>query len=119
MILICEHDEQTLERTCHICDTDQRSTEQAREKMPVGIDETDLAWFYVAPGYENETMSRKLLTFARDLIGPNAWAVIQASEAGGLRLCSELGLKIVASYANQSETQTGISVHVVTTGDQL
>ncbi|MBN1247018.1 MAG: hypothetical protein JXC32_05130 [Anaerolineae bacterium] len=119
MILICERDAQTLERICEICDIAPGYTESAREMMPMGIDERNLAWFYVAPGYENETTSRQLLAFARDLIGPNAWAVVQASDAAGRRLCSELGLKIVASYANQAEEPSGISVHVVTTGATL
>lgn len=119
MILICEQDETTLERTCQICEAELKASELSRERTSVGIDENDLAWFYIAPGYENKTMSRAVLAFARDLIGPNAWAVVQASDAESHRLCSDLGLHIVASYANQAEASSGITVHVVHTGEPL
>jgi hypothetical protein len=119
MLLICEHDKGTLERTCHICEAAAGSSDPVQERIPVGIDENELAWLYIAPGYENEMVSKELLAFARDLIGPNAWAVLQISEAAGQILCEELGLRIVASYVNQTDTRTGISVHLVKTGELL
>ncbi len=116
MILICEHSTETLERTCKICEGTPSTASEAMEIGPVGIDENNLVWFYVAPGYEHTATSRALLAWARDLMGPDVWAVMQASHASSQALCKDLGLEIVTSYENEVDEPSAICVHVVNTG---
>ena len=81
-----------------------------------------LAWFYIAPGCADTESCRRLLTFARDLLGPNAWAVLQSGDAQCHALCRELGLRVVASYLNEADGSSSVSAHIVQTiqpGDHL
>jgi hypothetical protein len=115
MILIREHIDDSLERTGRVCEPARQGQGHAQNVGIIDIDESDLAWFYIAPGCGDTGSCRRLLTLARDLIGPNAWAVIQADDAGCQTLCRELGLRVVASYLNEADGSSGVSVHIVQT----
>ena len=117
MILLCRHDEGTQGRAYRVCESVRRNLESTRETSPVSIEERDLAWFYVAPGSEDDKTSRDILAWARGLLGPRAWAVMQVSDSASHRLCRELQLKIATSYRNDVDEPSALSVHVVTTGD--
>jgi len=115
MILIHEHQENNLERRSSISGHAPQDRNQAQNHRSIGIDESGLAWFYVAPGCGDSESCRRLLAFARDLLGPNAWAVLQAGDAQCHALCRELGLRIVESYENEATGPFGLSVHIVQT----
>lgn len=121
MMLICEHNEDSRERTYRMCEpapsdwlaAQDRGVTGAQEV--VGIDESDLAWFYIAPGCEDRESCRRLLEMARTLLGPDAWAVMQISDEHTRALCRELGFHVVASYPNEADHPDGVSVHLVQT----
>jgi hypothetical protein len=81
----------------------------------VGIDENNLAWFYIAPEYQDREISQKLVRWALDLIGPEAWAVIQTNGSTDHALFTEAGLRIVESFENEADHAAGISVHIAQT----
>jgi hypothetical protein len=83
--------------------------------MMVGIDENNLAWFYIAPEYRDREISRQLVRLAIDLIGPKAWAVMQTSAGADHALFTETGLRIVESFENEADHAAGINVHVIQT----
>ncbi len=115
MMLIREHIGDNLERTGPVCVPARQGQCHTPSDEFIHIDESDLAWFYVAPGCQDTESCRRLLTLARDLIGPNAWAVLQVGNAQCHALGRELGLRIVASYRNEADGSSGVSVHVVQT----
>ena len=115
MILIRERKEDSPERTYHICESAHPGQSLMHGDGTIGIDESDLAWFYVAPGCADTESCRRLLTFARDLLGPTAWAVLQAGDTQCQALCRELGLRVVASYLSEADGSSGVSVHIVQT----
>jgi hypothetical protein len=84
----------------------------------IGIDENALAWFYIAPGYDQDEATQELIHSALELIGPQAWTVIQAAEQDSAALCEASGLRIVESYLNQAPEPLGVSVHLARTSPQ-
>jgi len=115
MILIRRQKEDTRERTSRICEPAQHGQNCAQDDGTIGIDESRLAWFYVAPGCADTESCRRLLTLARDLLGPNAWAVLQVSDTEYQPLCGDLGLRVVESFRNDATGSSSVSVHIVRT----
>jgi hypothetical protein len=115
MILVREQQENNLKRRAGIPGHRLQGQNHAQNVGIIDIDESGLSWFYIAPGCADTESCRRLLTFARDLLGPNAWAVLQAGDAQCHALCRELGLRIVESYENEADAPSGVSVHIVQT----
>ena len=115
MMLIRKHKEDTRKRAGRVCQPGQHGQNYAQNDGIIGIDESTLAWFYIAPGCADTEFCRRLLTLARDLLGPNAWVVLQACDTQYQALCRELGLRVVESYPNDTPGSSGVSVHIVRT----
>jgi ribosomal protein S18 acetylase RimI-like enzyme len=115
MILICEHSDEQLERLCYACESKTINDEDNTEKAMIGIDEQNLAWFYIAPEYRDREISQQLVRLALDLIGPEAWAVVQTSGGTDHALFTETGLRVVESFENEADGEGGINVHLTQT----
>jgi len=76
------------------------------------LDESALAWFYIAPGCEGSDWCRRLLKLAQELLGPEAWIVLQAADEQCEALCHELGLRVIESYLNEASSPLGVSLHL-------
>jgi len=113
MTPICEHTKDSFKRTCRICESAQLGRSHAKNNAIIGIDESELAWFYITPGCEDRESCRRLLARARNLSGLNAWAVIQADHAACETLCREMVIRVVESYLNEADKPFGLGVHIV------
>ncbi|MGC9468054.1 MAG: hypothetical protein ACP5HS_05655 [Anaerolineae bacterium] len=115
MIIIREHEDESVDRICHIHQSMEQRGATLEEHRLYGIDEAFLAWIYVAPGYEGRESTQRLLALARSLIGANAWAVVQAAEAVNDALCREFGFRVVEIYRSDTVDPSGVSVRVTRT----
>jgi hypothetical protein len=107
-----EHAGEAPERICHTLELAASGPDEPAEDIVVAIDEDFLSWFYVAPGSPLSSMSQRLLAFARDLIGPGAWAVVQAQDDVDGSLFTDTGLCVLESYLDEAHHPLGVNVHV-------
>jgi hypothetical protein len=115
MKIIRDYDNESPMRICHIVENLPGNGGDANAGAIVGIDEEYLAWFYIAPGEPLSRTSLTMLAFAQDLIGPGAWAVLQARDDTSRALVRDLALHVVESYRDATEDPSGVSVHIVQT----
>ncbi len=116
MKIIREHYEERLERICHIFEpAGWYQVGASVNGTAIAIDEDLLAWFYIAPGYEDREMGRRLLHWALDLLGAQAWAVVQARESVVRALVESTNTFILESYPDEAPGSTGISAYLVQT----
>ncbi len=112
MRIVREHVGETPERICHVLEFPEDGCSEPAEELVIALDEDFLSWFYIAPGAPLTSMSRHLLTFARDLIGPGAWAVVQIHGHEERSLFTDMGLCVVESFVNQARHPLAVNVHV-------
>ena len=115
MRITLDHNDEQIERICHVLEHPCHDGGESAGKAVVGIDEAYLAWFYIAPGQGRSQTSLRMLQLAKSLIGSSAWAVVQVGEDGDPELLRNAGLEVVESYRNQSDGASGVSVHIVQT----
>ena len=70
MILIRKQQEDHVERTGRIHESSCPDQGLAQNDGTIGIDESGLAWLYIAPGRSKTETCPRLLTLARDPLGP-------------------------------------------------
>jgi hypothetical protein len=115
MRIIREYENESPIRICHFLRVSPYQSEGLKDDIVVGIDEEFLAWFYVAPSAELSQRSLEMLNLARELIGCGAWAVLQTQGDTDQELLSDIGLRVVESYEDESGDPRSVSVHVVQT----
>jgi hypothetical protein len=114
MHIIREHKEENPSRICYVYETQSSEPTTPAEDALIAIDEDFLAWLYIAPGYEESERSRQLLDLARQLLGPQAWAVV-AIAGRDQDMLSTMGLQVIESYENTAPASREISMHLTRT----
>lgn len=114
MRIIREHTGENPDRICHVVEMSHAS-DRAQATILSGIDEDFLSWFYIAPGCEVNDTERQLLDLARQLIGADAWAIVQVSAIQNREVVERLGLKVVESYQNIAHDPSKLDVYLART----
>ena len=120
MKIIRERNEERAERICHVLELGNPAQsdealqgEAAADNVAIAIDEDLLSWLYIAPGYEARENVLDLLRWALELLGPKAWALIQAREGAAQRLLEGSDAEILESFPNGAPGPAGISAYLV------
>lgn len=113
MIIIREHEQESLDTICYVHNLDEPLVCDETRGTDIGVDERLLAWFYIAPGWERDETSRRLVRLAVRWLGPRAWAVILASARDSKALLEAEGLEVIARFDSEAPDPDTIIAHLV------